>query len=240
MEDKTNLAEVGGRELKKRIREMLATVSGMNEVFSTIAAIPARQVINPLFASFYDKSPLVKWRAVAAMGRVVSRLADHDLESARIVMRRLMWNLNDESGGIGWGSPEAMGEIMAQHPKLAGEYTRMLVSYIQVDQNFLEHEALQRGAIWALGRLSQTRPELVAHSAPELRRFLSSPDAFHRGYAAWALGNLKNRAAAPGIGQLKNDPVKIDIFRNLELYTTTVGALAEEALALIINGERSC
>lgn len=25
------------------------------------------------------------------------------MDSARIVMRRLMWSLNDESGGIGWG-----------------------------------------------------------------------------------------------------------------------------------------
>jgi len=37
-------------------------------------------------------------------------------------MRRLMWNLNDESGGIGWGNPEAMGEILACHEALANEY----------------------------------------------------------------------------------------------------------------------
>ena len=30
-----------------------------------------------------------------------------------------MWTLNDESGGIGWGSPEVMGEILAAHKGLA-------------------------------------------------------------------------------------------------------------------------
>ena len=63
------------------------------------------------------------------MGQVVSNLADTDMESARVIMRRLIWNLNDESGGIGWGSPEAMGDIMACHERLAGEYHRLLVSY---------------------------------------------------------------------------------------------------------------
>ena len=231
--------ELKGRRSKNTIRDLL-TATDIRVSIEIICQYPPRQSVNYLISFFYDTDALIRWRAIAAFGRVVAMLADENMESARVVMRRLMWNLNDESGGIGWGSPEAMGEIMAQHPKLAGEYARLLVSYIQVDQNFLEHEALQRGAIWALGRLGQTRPELVAHSAPELIRSLSSPDAFHRGYAAWALGNLKSRAAAPGVGQLKNDPAKIDIFRNLELYTTTVGSLAEEALAIIINGERSC
>jgi len=53
------------------------------------------------------------------MGRVVSSLAEKDMESARVVMRRLMWNLNEESGGIGWGCPEAMGETMARSAPLA-------------------------------------------------------------------------------------------------------------------------
>jgi len=36
-----------------------------------------------------------------------------------------MWSLNDESGGIGWGAPEAMGAIMARHTGLADEYANI-------------------------------------------------------------------------------------------------------------------
>lgn len=240
MAEKNNLAESGGRRLKKRIREMLASGSEMTEIFAALEQVPARKLVNPLFACFYDRSPLVKWRAVAVMGRAVAQLAQQHRESARVIMRRLTWNLNDESGGIGWGSPEAMAEIMVQHSGLADEYARMLTSYVFPNQNFLEHPGLQRGVIWALGRLAQGRPELVADAAPGLLPFLGSPDAFHRGYAAWALGNIKDRAAADEIEKLHPDTKPIEIFRNFELVTTTVGRLAQEALAAIANGERSC
>ena len=56
------------------------------------------------------------------MGALGSRMGQKNMEKARIVMRRIMWNLNDESGGIGWGSPEAMGEILCQSPELALEF----------------------------------------------------------------------------------------------------------------------
>ena len=90
------------------------------------------------------------------MGQVVSNLADTDMESARVVMRRLIWNLNDESGGIGWGSPEAMGDIMACHQRLAEEYHRLLISYVRPEGNFLEHPQLQKGLLWGLARLARS------------------------------------------------------------------------------------
>jgi len=162
------------------------------------------------------------------------------MESARVVMRRLMWNLNDESGGIGWGSPEAMGEIMAQNPKMAEEYGSILTSYIQQGKNFLEHEALQRGSIWGVGRLAQSHPGLVADAADDLRLFLGSSDPYHRGYAAWALGNIKDRRAVTELERLAADPAEIDIFRQQALQTTEVGLLAKEALAAIAGEESSC
>ena len=60
------------------------------------------------------------------MGASLARLADADMEAARIVMRRLLWSLNDESGGIGWGAPESMAEAMCRHQGLALEYAHML------------------------------------------------------------------------------------------------------------------
>jgi len=95
----------------------------------------------------------------------MATLADADMEAARVVMRRMIWQLNEESGGIGWGMPEAMGETMARHEGLAQEYAHMLVSYIQEDGNFLEHVPLQRGVLWGLGRLAQARPWLVEEAA---------------------------------------------------------------------------
>ncbi len=151
--------------------------------FEELLSLPARQVVNPLFSFFYSTDEKIKQRAVTSMGIVVSKLAEDDIESARVIMRRLMWNLNDESGGIGWGSPEAMGEIMARSRKLADEYHCILISYIREDGNFIEYEALQRGVLWGLGRLANARPELVKDAVPFIIPFLKSEDAILCGFA---------------------------------------------------------
>ena len=126
---------LSGRQLKTKILSLLKQ-DDFNQALSIIERLPARQAVNPLFSFFYHTDEQTRWRAIIAMGAVVARLAKTDAESARVVMRRLMWNLNDESGGIGWGSPEAMGEIMARSPLLAGEFAHILVSYIREDMNY--------------------------------------------------------------------------------------------------------
>ena len=69
-------------------------------------------------------------------------------------MRRLMWSLNDESGSIGWGAPEAMAEIMARNKKLADEYYKILISYSEQGKNYLEHEGLQRSVRRGIERIT--------------------------------------------------------------------------------------
>jgi len=61
------------------------------------------------------------------------------MEAARIVMRRYIWSLNDESGGIGWGAPEAMAVGIYHHDGLCDEYLHMLISYMLPDGP-LEHQ----------------------------------------------------------------------------------------------------
>jgi len=108
-------------------------------------------------------------------------------------MRRLIWNLNDESGGIGWGSPEAMGEIMAQSEQMAKEYHLILISYIRDDGNYIEHEILQRGVLWGLSRLAHARPELVKDAAPFLHPYMESDDPILRELAEQIAQIIKNR-----------------------------------------------
>jgi hypothetical protein len=129
---------------------------------------------------------LLRWRAVAALGRVTARLAAQDLEAARSVVRRLRASLAEESGGIGWGAPEAMGEILANHRGLADEFAHLLASCL-ADVGVLDNDHLLRGALWGLGRLGETRPALLAECAPRLEPFLGAGDPALRGLAAWAL-----------------------------------------------------
>ena len=202
-----------GRRLKKEVF-LLLRETNFDKALETIRSLPGRQVINPLFSFLCSTEPQVKWRAVKAIGEVVNNLAEEDMESARVIMRRMIWNLNDESGGIGWGLPEAMGEVMAQHQGLADEYAMILESYIREDGNFLEHQPLQRGVLWGLGRLAQERPELLKNAKPHLRPFLSSADAVLRGLAAWTMGLIVDSLGDPALAPLESDETEVALYLN--------------------------
>jgi hypothetical protein len=219
----------GIRDLKGKLRDLLRS-DNFDQRLNELCKLRARQVINPLFSFLCSIDELIKWRAVTAMCAVVANLADEDMESARVIMRRLMWQLNDESGGIGWGCPETMGEIMACHEGLAKEYAHILISYTRPEGNYLEHEGLQRGLLWGIGRLSQVRPELVKDAAQHLIAYLKSPDATVRGLAAWIMGLLEVKEARLYLEQLTDDKAEIQIYIDRRFIENQVKELAEEAL----------
>ena len=109
-------AKLRGRQIKKKLRQHLQN-DPFDKELDEICRLPLKQTISPLFSFLCSTDEHVKWRAVTALGKVVSDLAASDLESARVVMRRFIWNLNDESGGIGWSSPEILGEIVRNNPE---------------------------------------------------------------------------------------------------------------------------
>ena len=221
---------MSGRQLKKKMLPLLQA-EDFKKGLDEIRRLPPRKAVGPLFSYLCSLDELVKWRAVTAMGKVISDLAASDLESARVVMRRFIWNLNDESGGIGWGCPESMSEAMACNEKLAAEYRCILISYIQPDGNYLEHEGLQRGVLWGVGRLTHTRPEGMQTAAGFLLPYMKSEDPNLRGLAVWAVSPILNAAAIDSLQQLVRDPAGLVLFRNGKLAQYSVGQLAREALA---------
>jgi len=224
--------KIGGRELKQQV-QVLLTQDDFGSALTTLSQLPAREVINPLFYFFYSMDELTKWRAVTAAGAVVSALARTDRESARIVMRRLIWNLNDESGGIGWGAPEARGEIMARHKGLAEEYAHILISYARKDGNYIENELLQRGVLWGLGRLAQAYPNLLKEAGAFFPPFLDSTDSIVRGLAAKLCGTLRIDSARASLETLRDDNTPIRLFCNGEMRTCQINRVAGDALSRI-------
>lgn len=188
--------------------------------------LPPRQLVNYLLSFLFHREAWVKWRAVTALGWVVSRMAEESLESARNFMRRLMWSLNDESGGIGWGSAETMGEVMAVNETLAREYHCILLSYVQESGNPLENPLLERGVLWGIGRLAEARPELVEGCGCHLLPYLESRDPILRGHALWALSFLN--APIPGrfLDALMEDESEIELYEGGELHHIQICELA--------------
>lgn len=218
------------RQLKKEALRLLR-FEDFHTALDALGQFPPKQIINPLFGLLYHGEMRIRWRAVSAMGEVVSRLADRHIESARIIMRRFMWNLNDESGGIGWGSPEAMAEIMVRHAQLAREFGCILISYADPEGNFLEHPTLQQGVLWAWGRLGRKRPEMMQPAARLLVPFLVSDDPSLQGLAAWASAPLGAHVLEPHLEALASNTGQVVIYMDNELTSRSIGQLARNALS---------
>ena len=223
-----------GIKEKRRITKLLESPE-IDAVIQELRQLPVSRVINPLIGALCSNNETVRWHAITALGPIMADLADKDMEAARVVMRRFMWSLNDESGGIGWGAPEAMGEIMAGHDKLADEYGHMLVAYMREDGFYLELPQLQQGLMWGLARLTMAKPDLLKakNVVAYLLPYLDSHDSTVRGLAAWTLGLLHAGEAVLYLERLANDPAQVTIFLNRTFVPETVGSLAHNALANI-------
>ncbi|MCP4626835.1 MAG: HEAT repeat domain-containing protein [bacterium] len=221
--------KIGGRKLKKRVAEYLQAedfARGLCE----ICRLPARQVVNPLFSFLCSIDERIKWRAVTAMGKVISNLAESDLESARVIMRRFIWQLNDESGGIGWGCPESMAEAMVQNEILAEEFWSLLFSYIQPEGNYIEHPVLQRGVLWGVGRLAHNRPRHARQACAHLLPYMETADPILRGLAAWAAGPIAGQAMYPRLKKLIDDQGRLTVYCDGQMVQHSVGQLAQAAM----------
>ncbi len=210
-----------------------------SEISNFLERYPDHLVLNTLFSALCNPLDRVRWNAVICFGIIVPRLAEERIEEARVIMRRFLWSLNDESGGIGWGAPESLAEIMCHCGQLRREYLHMLISYMTEDGeeffqdgNYLELPMLQRGLLWGIGRLGQChRDEMIEQDIVDnVAAYLSSTDSTVSGLAIWALGLLQAKSTAQRIEPFLDEDKVIQIYRDNFLQDVELGFLAEEAL----------
>lgn len=179
------------RTLKSSIRSRLES-SDWPAFTQELEHVPARELVGPLFACLPLGGEATD-RAAAALGRAVSRMADEHVEEARNVVRRLMWHMNEESGNIGWGIPEAFAEVLAQHRRLGDEFHSILFSYITntgKEDNFCDNAVLRRSCFRAAERLALARPDLAPKARGPLQAGLRDDDPICRELAREALDKI--------------------------------------------------
>ena len=122
---------------KKVIRKVLS-----NRDFKEIRewTVSERNPLRTLLSFTYDSDELMRRRAVEAIGLVADHRARKNLEKVRDFIRRLLWLMNDESGGLARLAPEMIGEILVNVPSLIDEYGPLLFS-------FLQEEPFERGSL---------------------------------------------------------------------------------------------
>ncbi len=197
-------------------------------MISKVEGLSLKSAINAVFPQLLNMDEPIKWRAVELGGFLIASLADKDIEAGRIYIRRLIWTLTEESGGCPFGSPELIGESLANHEGLAHDFANVLISYLVPDGNYLDYEPLLRGAVWSVGRLAVNFPELTVESAPFLCELTQHKDDYVKGIACWALGNISRISGNSlcDVRHLQNDQTEITIMVDKKLTTFKIGFLA--------------
>jgi hypothetical protein len=223
------------RHLKEAVSAALASSAPTDGALAVLDDMPAAALVGPLLSALLSPVPLVRWRAATALGRTVARMARERLEDGRNVMRRFMWSLNEESGAIGWGVPEAMAETLAHSEPLAAEFSRIYLSYIRdldKDCTYIDHAPLRRGVYWGVARLARARPELARPAVPDLFTGLSDCDPESRGCCALALALLSpppTPEILAALAALFDDPYRFELYFDGVMASAGVSDLARRA-----------
>jgi hypothetical protein len=146
----------------------------------------------------FDPEPLIRWRAVQALGKIAGLYADTGVERVRELIRKLLWQMNDESGGIIWNAPEAITMILMEVPSLIDEFGHILASH-------LREEPFERGTHWGMTRLARARPDRFPGLKEEMEKSLGEEDAAIRAYALETLGVLDREASRVAAEKLCRD-----------------------------------
>jgi hypothetical protein len=200
--------------------------------FDEIAEMATRRkrVLGSLVTLTYAADVRIRCRAVEAIGVAASRIAEDDPDHVRELLRRLMWLINDESGGICWRAPEAMAEVLRRLPTLYADYIPLVTSLLVN----LEEEDLERfrtGILRAIGRLGARARDDFQDVAPAVVSALTNPDPQVRGMAAWCLQEVGRADLLAGCPGLIVDHEPIDLYEDGMITRTTVSQLVQRTLS---------
>ena len=198
---------------------------------AAIAELAAHRgrVLSHLVALTYEGDLLIAWRAIEAFGLAAAAAAERDPEFVRGHLRRLLWLLSDESGGIGWRAPELIGEVLHHHPVMFAEFTPPLISVLDLEAE--DAPPFRAGALWGLGRVAERAPQLIRPAVPLVAPCLDDPDPQVRGLAVVCLGRLGHGAMLAPRPRLLADEGNVMLYRDGGLTIATVEELARQALA---------
>jgi len=177
VDDKTH--RLSTKQLKSKILEILDSKNFKKEISFLIEMYSAK-MITPLFSASYNSSKEIRWHAVSSFGYLAKYLAENDSSKITEIIRRCIWMLTEESGGIPWNAPAIMGEIMANSREAAQVFSSILFSYVDEPEdepeNFLDNLQLRISSYWGIFRLSQILPEFVIENEKIIMQRLERED----------------------------------------------------------------
>lgn len=212
-------------ELKREIRRAL--LDGDRKRLSDLVEDYPRSV-GVIISLTYDKDAEITWRAIDSIGRVVREVTERSYDAGRNIVRRLVWSVTEESGGIGWSSIEMLGEIVRHSP---GRFDDI----VPIIAGFFEEEIFRPSVLYALCRIGMERPGLLRRYDIEriIAEGLGDNEPLTRGYALITFGCLKEAMgldAPPSAGRLTGDESEVQLYHDGEMVRWRIGELAKSIL----------
>ena len=196
------------------------------------AALEQRRMIGALFSMTFDADPLIRWRAIDAIGRCAGRLATLRPESMKNFIRRLFWMMNDESGSVAWHAPEAIGEIVRSDPREFGSFIPMTISLLDMEPE--DRPSFMPGILHALGRIGEVAPHSMDAYLPQIENALTDRDVQTRAMAVLCLARLSEKNRLLQYGDLLHDAGRALVYRDEQLVETAISNL----LCNVLDGSK--
>lgn len=176
----------------------------------------------------YDLDEPVRWAAIEMVANVMEQWwGAGQEEKVRNYIRTLFWSMTDESGGIGWNSPQTIAEIIVHIPEIIDPYGSMMIAHT------IDEPPLVKGGLWGIGRLGKRIAESVAFFQNRIFELFKSNDPEILGHLAWAMGEVGHEMALPFIKALIKSPEQVSIYSGGNFFKKSLGEWAAEAIEKI-------
>ncbi len=164
-----------------------------------------KRVLRDVKRLLYAAEKLFRWRAAEALGKISAVIATKDPGAISKLLQGLFTSVSDTAASS-WGSVDAIGEIISALPD---HFSGFLPQLVQISRD----ASLLPEVLRAMGKIAETRPDLLRRYSYPMIPLLRNPDSEVRGYAAILLGHLKAYEAKEDLMKLKQDMAPIDVYR---------------------------
>ena len=208
--------------IKKQVRELL-----LQKDYTRLVDLCTkhRPFWRELKFSLYDIDKRIKWPAIEAVGKLMKHWWEQgDKERVREYIRNLFWSMTDESGGIGWSSPQTIAETIVNIPEILDPYGSMMIAYS------IEEPPLMKGGLWGIGRLGKMIADALDFFQDKVPAVFQSADTETLGLAAWAMGEVGFKPALPFLEKILERKETVRIYVEGDFLEKPLGQWAEEAI----------
>lgn len=221
---------------KQSVKRMFREALDRNDIQSIVVlARTDRGVLSQLIRLAYDRETLMGWRAIKAIGQVARELVKTDHEMLRETIRKQLWMLNDESGGIGWSAPEILGEIVSSDPVRFRDFVPLIVEAYDFEETIF-----RPGVLYALALVAEKDPAAAGPYKNLAMRALGDENPLVRVHCLELVNNMwtefdeqEKHSMRKHIENLKLDRAEVWIYKRDGFINIQIKEEANRLLSLI-------